>query len=134
MFVNRTGSKLLFVAMALVFSFTACSENASNPGPAPNTNAGAAPNVKSTAKPQPDTEVVVIETADYGRIVIELYPNIAPKMVERFKKLTSEKFYDGAAIHRVDPGLGIIQGGDPLTKGGNSAMWGTGSSPYPTVH
>jgi len=36
-------------------------------------------------KPQPDAEVVVIETADYGRIVIELYPNIAPKMVERFK-------------------------------------------------
>src|ERR1044072_4298817 len=106
MFVNRTGSKLLFVAMALVFSFTACSENASTPGPAPNTNAGAAPNVKSTGKPQPDTEVAVIETADYGRIVIELYPNIAPKQVERFKKLITEKFYDGTAIHRIEKFFG----------------------------
>jgi cyclophilin family peptidyl-prolyl cis-trans isomerase len=75
----------------------------------------------------------VIETADYGRIVIELYPNIAPKMVERFKKLIGEKFYDGTAIHRVDPSLGIIQGGDPLTKGNNPAAYGTGSSPYPNV-
>jgi len=48
---------------------------------------------------------------------IELYPNVAPKMVERFKKLINEHFYDGKPVHRVDPGLGIIQGGDPLTKG-----------------
>ena len=131
--MNRSGAKVLLVAIAIVLFGTACSENASNPGPAANTNAGAAPNVKSTAKPQPDTEVVVIETADYGRIVIELYPNIAPKMVERFKKLTSEKFYDGIAVHRIDPELGIIQAGDPLTKGTNYDSWGTGNSPYPNV-
>jgi len=41
-------------------------------------------------------------------------------MVERFKKLISEKFYDGTAIHRVDVQLGIIQGGDPNTKGSTS--------------
>jgi len=73
------------------------------------------------------------KTADYGRIVVELYPNLAPKMVERFKKLINEKFYDGTAIHRIDPNLGIIQGGDPLTKGSNSALYGTGNSPYPNV-
>ena len=54
-------------------------------------------------------------------------------MVERFKKLISEHFYDGTAIHRIDPELGIIQGGDPQTKGSNTAVWGTGNSPYPNV-
>jgi peptidylprolyl isomerase len=84
-------------------------------------------------KPQADAQVAVIETADYGRIVLELYPNVAPQMVERFKKLINEHFYDGTAVHRVDASLGIIQGGDPLTKGNNAAAFGTGSSPFPNV-
>jgi cyclophilin family peptidyl-prolyl cis-trans isomerase len=90
-------------------------------------------NVKTGVKPEPDAQVAVIETADYGRIVIELYPNIAPKMVEQFKQLINEHVYDGTAIHRIDPKLGIIQGGDPQTKGGNPAMWGTGNSNHPNV-
>ena len=52
---------------------------------------------------------------------------------QRFKKLINEKLYDGTAIHRIDPNLGIIQGGDPLTKATNTAMWGSGNSPYPNV-
>ena len=113
---------------------SACNQNNSNTANN-NTNAGktAGENAKTGVKPVPDSQVVVIETADYGRIVIELYPNIAPQMVERFKKLISEKFYDGTAIHRVDPGLGIIQGGDPNTKGNNVAMYGMGDSSYPNV-
>lgn len=121
---------LLTALIAGIFALSACGEKTANT----NSNAKPAdPNVKSKAKPEPDAQVAVIETADYGRIVIELYPNVAPKMVERFKKLISEKFYDGTAIHRIDPGLGIIQGGDPLTKSSNSALWGTGNSPYPNV-
>jgi cyclophilin family peptidyl-prolyl cis-trans isomerase len=131
--VKRSGPKLLFVVIALALSFTACTEKDSNTGTATNANAGAAPNARSAVKPEADTEVAVIETADYGRIVIELYPNVAPKAVERFKKLASEKFYDGTAVHRVDPSLGIIQGGDPLTKGSNTAVYGTGNSQYPNV-
>src|SRR5260370_2469088 len=120
--------------MFLVLSFSACNEKtADTTNKESNANAAAAPDVKSAVKPQPDAQVAVIETADYGRIVIELYPNVAPKMVERFKKLIGEKFYDGTAIHRVDPSLGIIQGGDPLTKGNNTAVYGTGNSPYPNV-
>ena len=113
---------------------SACNQNNSNTA-SNNANAGktAGENAKTGVKPVPDSQVVVIETADYGRIVIELYPNIAPQMVERFKKLISEKFYDGTAIHRVDPGLGIIQGGDPNTKGNNTAIYGTGDSSYPNV-
>jgi cyclophilin family peptidyl-prolyl cis-trans isomerase len=83
-------------------------------------------------KPQADTQVAVIDT-DYGRIVIELYPNIAPQMVERFKKLASEGFYNGTTFHRIDPQLGIVQGGDPLSKDNNPLNDGTGSSPYPNL-
>ena len=93
----------------------------------------ASANVKTGVKPEPDAQVAVIDTADYGRIVIELYPNIAPKMVEQFKKLISEHVYDGTAIHRINAEYGIVQGGDPLTKGSNAAMWGTGNSNLPNV-
>jgi cyclophilin family peptidyl-prolyl cis-trans isomerase len=128
-----TNVKILSISIVLfIFSFTACNQTNSNT-PATNANTGGSSNVKTTVKPQADAEVAVIETADYGRIVLELYSNIAPQHVERFKKLISEKFFDGTAIHRIDPSLGIIQGGDPLTKGTDSAMWGTGNSPYPNV-
>ena len=122
--------------MSLLFlSFTACNESNSNTNAnkAPAGKAPAASNVKTGVKPVADAQVAVLDAGDYGRIVIELYPNIAPQHVERFKKLINEKFYDGTAIHRIDPNLGIIQGGDPLSKGGNPEMWGTGNSPYPNV-
>jgi len=124
---------LLFLITSLVFFFTACNQSNSNTTSKDTDTETAGAKVKSGVKPQPDPEVAVIDTADYGRIVIELYPNIAPQHVERFKKLINEKFFDGTAIHRIDPNLGIIQGGDPLTKGGNPAAWGTGNSPYPNV-
>ena len=124
----------LVLLMLLILSFTACNQNQTNTAnKEPRADGTAGANVKTGVKPQPDSQVAVFETGDYGRIVIELYPNIAPQMVERFKKLIDEHFYDGTAIHRIDPDLGIIQGGDPQTKGSNTAVWGTGNSPYPNV-
>lgn len=130
--------KKLGLVFALIFgliSIAACNESNSNTtANKPANDKPAVPsNVKTGIKPVADSQAAVIETADYGRIVIELYPNIAPQHVERFKKLISEKFYDGTAIHRIDPNLGIIQGGDPLSKGGDPRTWGTGNSPYPNV-
>ena len=89
--------------------------------------------VKKGVTPLADAEVAVIETADFGTIVIELYPNLAPQMVERFKKLVGEGFYNGTNFHRIDPALGIIQGGDPLSRDGNPDNDGAGHSPYPNV-
>src|SRR5258708_10456601 len=123
----------LLIPLTLLFLFlTACNDNKPN---TTNTNAGApkTAGVKTGVKPEADSQVAVIETADYGRIVVELYPNIAPQMVERFKKLIGEKFYDGTAIHRVDASLGIIQGGDPNTRENNVAMYGGGRLPFPKM-
>ncbi|MGH9909557.1 MAG: peptidylprolyl isomerase [Nitrososphaerales archaeon] len=67
----------------------------------------------------------VIET-NFGKIVIELFTEDAPKTVENFVKLASSSFYDGTLFHRVIPGF-MIQGGDPNTKSNNRRSWGTGS-------
>ena len=131
--MKSSGTRGLILLTFLILSLTACNEKGSNTAGNSNANDANGSNVKAGIKPQPDAQVAVIETAEYGPIVIELYPNVAPRMVERFKKLISEHVYDGTAIHRVDPSLGIIQGGDPLTKGNNSAVYGTGSSSYPNV-
>lgn len=56
-----------------------------------------------------------IETAR-GNIVIELYPQHAPKTVNNFVFLAKEGFYDGILFHRVIPNF-MIQGGDPTGTG-----------------
>lgn len=56
-------------------------------------------------------------TLDNGKeIIIELYPNEAPKTVENFEKLANSNFYDGVTFHRVIPSF-VAQGGDPTGTG-----------------
>jgi cyclophilin family peptidyl-prolyl cis-trans isomerase len=100
-----------------------------------DSDANSKANIKRGVKPEPDPEVAVIEMENpaYGKIVIELYPNIAPKMVERFKQLIKEGFYNGTTFHRISPQLGIIQGGDPFSKDDNPDNDGGGDSPYPNL-
>ena len=52
---------------------------------------------------------VLIETSK-GTIMLELYPNKAPKTVENFLKYVNEEFYDGTIFHRVIADF-MIQGG-----------------------
>ncbi len=60
--------------------------------------------------------LVVIDVKDYGKITVELYPDIAPITVKNFKKLVSEGFYDGLIFHRVIENF-MIQGGCPDGNG-----------------
>ena len=74
-----------------------------------------------------DSKVAVVETK-FGNMVIEFFPNDAPKTVENFINLTENGFYDGIKFHRIIPGF-MIQGGDPLSKDDNLIQkWGTGNS------
>lgn len=45
-----------------------------------------------------------------GTVVIELYPENAPKTVENFLQYVKDGFYDGTVFHRVIPGF-MAQGG-----------------------
>ena len=60
--------------------------------------------------------VVTIEMENGGKIVAELYPEIAPETVNNFISLAKQGFYDGTIFHRVIPGF-MIQGGDPEGTG-----------------
>ena len=62
------------------------------------------------------TDYVLIDVKDYGKILIRLFPDVAPKTVENFKRLVSEKYYDGIIFHRVMKNF-MIQGGDPDGNG-----------------
>jgi peptidyl-prolyl cis-trans isomerase B (cyclophilin B) len=71
------------------------------------------------------SEVAVLKTSA-GEMVVEFWPEVAPKTVENFKKLAREGFYDGTLFHRIIKGF-MIQGGDPLTKDpSKESSWGTG--------
>ena len=72
-----------------------------------------------------------------GDVIIELFEDIAPNHVERFKKLSREKKYDNVVFHRVIDGF-MAQTGD--VKFGNFTLdsydigrAGTGQSVYPDL-
>ncbi|MFQ6604975.1 MAG: peptidylprolyl isomerase [Fidelibacterota bacterium] len=71
-----------------------------------------------------EEKVGVISTR-FGDIIVEFYPDLAPKHVESFQTLAEEGYYNGTIFHRVIPGF-VIQGGDPNTKGTNKALYGMG--------
>jgi cyclophilin family peptidyl-prolyl cis-trans isomerase len=75
------------------------------------------------------TQVAVIETK-FGKIVVELFWDDAPKTSANFVKLASEGFYNGTTFHRVIPDF-MIQGGDPKSKdASNRGAHGTGGPGY----
>ncbi len=74
----------------------------------------AAPNAAIWRRLDPE-DTLYIDTAG-GRIVIELFPELAPKHVARVKELTREKFYNGLLFHRVIDRF-MAQGGDPAGDG-----------------
>ena len=54
---------------------------------------------------------IAILNVTCGNVIIELYPNISPKAVKRFKKLVRAKAYDDIAFHRVIKDT-LVQTGD----------------------
>ena len=60
--------------------------------------------------------IVTFEMEDGGKMVAELYPEVAPNTVNNFISLVQGGFYNGLIFHRVIPGF-MIQGGCPNGNG-----------------
>ena len=56
-------------------------------------------------------ENIVVMNAECGNVIIELYPNVSPKAVNRFKNLIKSNSYDNVAFHRVIKDK-LVQAGD----------------------
>ncbi len=72
-------------------------------------------------------EIPVADIVNYtlettkGKIVVEVYPKMAPITVGNFDKLIKAKFYDGLTFHRVEDW--VVQGGDPQGNGQGGPGW-----------
>ena len=56
-------------------------------------------------------ENIIVINAECGNVIIELYPNVSPKAVNRFKNLIKSNSYDNVAFHRVIKDK-LVQAGD----------------------
>ena len=78
---------------------------------------------------------IVVINAECGNVIIELYPEISPNGVERFKKLINLKAYDNVAFHRVIKDK-LVQAGDLEFGKKNHLDYGkigTGKSGFGTI-
>jgi len=78
---------------------------------------------------------IVVLNAECGNVIIELYPEISPNGVERFKKLVNLKAYDNVAFHRVIKDK-MVQTGDLEFGKKNQLDYGkigTGKSGFGTI-
>ena len=78
-----------------------------------------------------DTMILMLKD---GNVIIELFSDVAPNHVKRFKQLANEKKYDGVVFHRVIDGF-MAQTGDVEFGNSNSESYdirraGTGGSKY----
>ena len=82
-------------------------------------------------------ENIMILKLKSGDVIIELYQDIAPNHVQRFKQLTQEKKYDGVVFHRVIDGFmaqtGDVQFGNSNLESYDIGRAGTGGSEYPDL-
>ena len=78
---------------------------------------------------------IVVLNAECGNVIIELYPEISPNGVKRFKKLINLKVYDNVAFHRVIKDK-LVQAGDLEFGKKNQLDYGkigTGKSGFGTI-
>lgn len=117
-----------FLILLICFAFSAALSCKSESEKEREARGKKAPEIKRGVQPIADNEIAVIEMEQpaYGTIKLELYSNIAPQMVARFKELAREGVYNGTTFHRIN--AQVIQGGDPLSKDDNPRNDGQGSS------
>lgn len=70
----------------------------------------------SSLKYDSENPIVAMYIENYGSIVIELFPAVAPNTVNNFISLVEKGFYDNNSMHRLVPDF-VLQGGDPTGTG-----------------
>ncbi len=85
---------------------------------------------------QAKDDIMIMKLKD-GEVLIELFGDVAPNHVKRFKQLSKEKKYDGVVFHRVIPGFmaqsGDVEFGNSNTENYDINRAGTGNSEYPDL-
>ncbi|MFD2332481.1 peptidylprolyl isomerase [Cohnella sp. GCM10020058] len=110
--MRAVGVLLLLAVVLLLIAGCGKRNNQNESGGAPASES-AAPSFDPSSDNDP---VVTIEMDSGDKIVIELYPKVAPNTVNSFISLVKKGYYDGTVFHRVIPGF-MIQGGDPEGTG-----------------
>lgn len=125
--MKKGNKKNIFVIFGLIFGvivfsgFSGCKKN--------KTEESNAPKIYKNAKGEIVEKIAIISTK-FGSMTVKLFPEIAPRHVESFIKLTGQGFYNGTTFHRVIPGF-MIQGGDPNSRDPKNRMsHGTGGPGY----
>ncbi len=112
---------LLALCAALLAS--GCSERSAAQGAAPS------PAPASPMKETPSEAPRAIIRTSVGDMTVEFWPDVAPRTVDNFLKLSREGFYEGTCFHRIIKGF-MIQGGCPNSKRGARGQPGTGGPGY----
>lgn len=71
---------------------------------------------ESSLKYDSENPIVAMYIENYGSIVMELFPAVAPNTVNNFISLIGKGFYDNNSMHRLVPDF-VLQGGDPTGTG-----------------
>ncbi|MDZ3830231.1 MAG: peptidylprolyl isomerase [Sphingopyxis sp.] len=109
---------LVLTGIALGLAVSATAQDA----PAANTETAAVAEAPAAPAMTPDQYIgnpeymLNLDLSTGGRVVIQLYPNVAPNHVARVKELARAGFYDGVKFHRVIEGF-MAQTGDPTATG-----------------
>lgn len=133
LFLAMIGAVIIFGGIYLYKSFKSNSALPTQPLDNTNTPSSQAPITDQQAvRPTPidlstlpkiSATTGVIHTAK-GDIVIQFYPQDAPKTVMNFATLAKAGYYNNLTFHRVEPGF-VIQGGDPNGNGsGGISIYG----------
>ena len=78
---------------------------------------------------------IAVLNAPCGNVILELYPELAPNSVDRFRMLINKGEYDNVSFHRVIKDV-LVQAGDLEFGKKNSlnyAYIGSGKSNYGTI-
>jgi peptidyl-prolyl cis-trans isomerase B (cyclophilin B) len=110
---------LVFLGLALALSQLACSGESEEPATEATEMAQKDEMTDPANKTHPirssDNPIVTLET-NHGKMVVELYRDVAPAHADSFLARTNDGFYDSTIFHRVIAGF-MIQGGDPTGTG-----------------